>query len=89
LTGEPSYVLSPLHSILYIAVVDGPGRLLTAGWVTLQEMLLGFAYGVVIGIAIGAAIHLSKVVRQALLGRASRFATWPEAAQDRGEAALG
>jgi putative hydroxymethylpyrimidine transport system permease protein len=67
LTGEPSYVLPPLHSILYIAVVDGPGRLLPAGWVTLQEMLLGFAYGVVIGIAIGAAIHLSKVVRQALL----------------------
>jgi ABC-type nitrate/sulfonate/bicarbonate transport system permease component len=66
-TGEPAYILPPLHQVIYVAVTQGPDRLLPAAWVTLQEMLAGFAGGVIIGLSLGAAIHHSKIVRQALL----------------------
>jgi putative hydroxymethylpyrimidine transport system permease protein len=67
LTGEPAYILPPLHQIIYAAIIQAPDRLLPAAWVTLQEMLLGFLWGVVTGLVLGAAIHHSKIVRQALL----------------------
>jgi ABC-type nitrate/sulfonate/bicarbonate transport system permease component len=66
-TGEPAYVLPPLHQVIYVAISEAPDRFLPAAWVTLQEMLLGFAAGVVVGLTLGAIIHHSKIIRQALL----------------------
>lgn len=67
LTGEPEYVLPPLHQILYTAIAKAPDRFLPAAWVTLQEMLLGFFWGVVAGLALGTLIFHSRVLRRALL----------------------
>ena len=67
ITGEPEYVLPPLHKIL-VTVVDRAGdRFLPASWVTLQEMLLGFAFGVGSGAVLGTLIFHFKTMRRALL----------------------
>ena len=66
-TGEPEYILPPLHRILWTAIVRAPDRFLPAAWVTLQEMLLGFAWGVAVGLALGTLIFQSRILRQALL----------------------
>jgi ABC-type nitrate/sulfonate/bicarbonate transport system permease component len=66
-TGEPAYVLPPLHQVVFVAITQAPDKLLPAAWVTLQEMLIGFACGVALGLVLGAAIHHSKLIRQGLL----------------------
>jgi putative hydroxymethylpyrimidine transport system permease protein len=67
LTGEPAYVLPPLHQIIAVGIVTAPDRFLPAAWITLQEMLVGFALGVVVGFALATAVFHSIVMRRALL----------------------
>jgi ABC-type nitrate/sulfonate/bicarbonate transport system permease component len=67
ITGEPEYVLPPLHKILATVVDRAGDRFLPASWVTLQEMLLGFAFGVGSGAVLGTLIFHFKTMRRALL----------------------
>jgi putative hydroxymethylpyrimidine transport system permease protein len=67
LTGEPAYVLPPLHQIIAVAIETAPDRFLPAAFITLQEMLVGFALGVVVGFALATAVFHSIVIRRALL----------------------
>jgi ABC-type nitrate/sulfonate/bicarbonate transport system permease component len=66
-TGMPNYVLPPLHHIIAIGFAKAEGVFLPAAWVTLQEILLGFAFGVVVGLATGTAIFHSSFLRRGLL----------------------
>ena len=65
--GEPEYVLPPLHKILATVIDRAGDRFLPASWVTLQEMLLGFAFGVGSGAVLGTLIFHFKTMRRALL----------------------
>lgn len=67
ITGEPEYVLPPLHKIIETAIDRAGDRFLPAAWVTLQEMLLGFAFGVGFGVLLGTLIFHFKTMRRALL----------------------
>jgi len=67
ITGEPEYVLPPLHKILATVIDRAGDRFLPASWVTLQEMLLGFAFGVGSGAVLGTLIFHFKTMRRALL----------------------
>jgi len=67
ITGEPEYVLPPLHKILATAIDRAGDRFLPAAWVTLQEMLFGFGFGVGSGFLLGALIFQFKTMRRALL----------------------
>ena len=66
-TGEPEYVLPPLHRIVETGIEHATDRFLPNAWVTLVEMLLGFGFGVTAGLVLGAAIFQSRLLRQALL----------------------
>ena len=66
-TGEPEYVLPPLHRIVETGIVHATDRFLPNAWVTLVEMLLGFGFGVTAGLVLGAVIFHSRLLRQALL----------------------
>lgn len=67
ITGEPDYIVPPLSDVIWTAVARAEDKLLPAAFVTLQEVLLGFVIGSVLGFAIGGAIFLSRTVRQAIL----------------------
>jgi putative hydroxymethylpyrimidine transport system permease protein len=67
LTGEPAYVLPPLHQIIVVAIETAPDRFLPAALITLQEMLVGFALGVAVGFALATAVFHSIIIRRALL----------------------
>jgi hypothetical protein len=67
ITGEPEYVLPPLHKILATAIDRAGDRFLPAAWVTLQEMLFGFAFGVSSGFLLGTLIFQFETMRRALL----------------------
>ena len=66
-TGEPEYVLPPLHRIVETGIEHATDRFLPNAWVTLVEMLLGFGLGVSAGLALGTVIFHSRLLRQALL----------------------
>lgn len=66
-TGEPEYVLPPISAILRTAVERSLTTLLPNAWVTLQEIVLGFAVGVTVGLLLGALIFFSITLRRALL----------------------
>lgn len=66
-TGEPDYVLPPLHDIIFTGVDRAVDKFLPATWITLQEIVLGFLWGSTIGFLLGAAIFHFKTVRQAIL----------------------
>ena len=66
-TGEPEYVLPPLHRILETGIEHATDRFLPNAWVTLVEMLLGFGLGVSAGLVLGTVIFHSRLLRQALL----------------------
>ena len=66
-TGEPEYVLPPLHRIVETGIKHATDRFLPNAWVTLVEMLLGFGLGVSAGLALGTVIFHSRLLRQALL----------------------
>ena len=66
-TGEPEYVLPPLHRIVETGIEHAADRFLPNAWVTLVEMLLGFGLGVSAGLVLGTVIFHSRLLRQALL----------------------
>ena len=66
-TGEPEYILPPLHRIVETGIEHAADRFLPNAWVTLVEMLLGFGLGVSAGLALGTVIFHSRLLRQALL----------------------
>ncbi len=66
-TGEPEYVLPPLHRIVETGIVHATDRFLPNAWVTLVEMLVGFGLGVTAGLVLGTMIFHSRLLRQALL----------------------
>jgi ABC-type nitrate/sulfonate/bicarbonate transport system permease component len=67
ITGEPEWILPPLHKIIHTAFSQAGDRFLPAAWVTLQEMLLGFAFGASSGLALGIMIFHSQTMRRALM----------------------
>jgi ABC-type nitrate/sulfonate/bicarbonate transport system permease component len=67
ITGEPDYVLPPLHKILVTAVDRSLDKLLPATWITLREILAGFALGAFVGFSLGVAIFHIQTLRQALM----------------------
>jgi ABC-type nitrate/sulfonate/bicarbonate transport system permease component len=58
--------LLPAPSEVARALVEDRGLLLADAWVTAQEILLGFALALVIGVALAIAIHLSGLLRRAV-----------------------
>ena len=59
------YVL-PAPSEVARALVEDRGLLLPDAWVTAQEVLLGFALALAVGLAVAVALHLSPLLRRAL-----------------------
>ena len=59
----PRYVLPPLSAV---ALAAGSARadLIEHGWVTLQEILVGFLAAIVAGMALGLMIHASAMARR-------------------------
>lgn len=66
-TGQPDYILPPLHEILVVAVERAGTTFLPNAWVTLQEILLGFFFGATVGLILGTVIFFSLTMRRALL----------------------
>jgi NitT/TauT family transport system permease protein/putative hydroxymethylpyrimidine transport system permease protein len=58
--------LLPAPSVVVTALVDDHDLLLPDAWVTAQEVLLGFALAVVVGLALAVLLHVSPVLRRAL-----------------------
>lgn len=67
ITGEEEYVLPPLSKIFTVFFTEAREQFLPNAWITLQEMLIGFAIGVSTGLVLGALIFHFKLIRQALL----------------------
>lgn len=67
LTGEPAYIVPPFHAIVGVAMTQAGRTFLPAAWVTLQEMLAGFALGVLVGAASAFLVFASSLVRRAIL----------------------
>jgi ABC-type nitrate/sulfonate/bicarbonate transport system permease component len=67
ITGEPEWVLPPLHKIINTAFTQAGDRFLPAAWITLQEMLLGFGFGAGSGLGVGILIFQSQTFRRALM----------------------
>ncbi len=65
-TKQPSYIVPAFHDILQTIYLRAD-VLLPASWTTLKEMLVGFAFGVSIGLGTGTAIHFSQLLRRGLL----------------------
>ena len=59
--------LWPAPSLIAATLRDEGGDLAGHSWTTLQEVLLGFLIALVAGLAIGIALHLSGILRRALL----------------------
>ena len=58
--------LLPAPSEVARALVDDRKLLLEDAWVTAQEVLLGFALALVVGVAIAVALHVSGLLRRAV-----------------------
>jgi ABC-type nitrate/sulfonate/bicarbonate transport system permease component len=56
----------PKPQQVWDALVEQRSLLLDASWRTIQAVLIGFACAVVVGVALGAAIHASRVVEAAV-----------------------
>ena len=59
--------LWPAPSLIVATLRDEAGSLAGHSWTTLQEVLLGFLIALTAGLAVGIALHLSAVLRRALL----------------------
>jgi putative hydroxymethylpyrimidine transport system permease protein len=59
--------LWPAPSLIVATLRDEAGDLAGHSWTTLQEVLLGFLIALVAGLSIGIALHLSGVLRRAVL----------------------
>ncbi len=58
-------LLVPAPSDIWTALIDDRELLVDNGWVTLQEVVLGFALSVAVGLAFAIALHLSPLLRRA------------------------
>ena len=58
-------LLVPAPSDIWAALVDDRALLADNGWVTLQEVLAGFALSVILGLGFAIALHLSPTLRRA------------------------
>src|SRR5688572_102020 len=58
--------LLPAPSEVGTALVEDRDLLLPDAWVTTQEVLLGFALAVVVGLALAMLLHFSPLLRRAL-----------------------
>ncbi len=67
ITGEPEYVLPPLHKILITAVDRSLDKLLPATSVTVQEIMAGFALGTIVGFLLGVATFHVETLRRAIM----------------------
>ena len=56
----------PSPSDVVTALRENKDIILSAAWVTTQEILLGFAIALVSGVAIGVVVHLSALLRRAV-----------------------
>jgi putative hydroxymethylpyrimidine transport system permease protein len=65
LRGVPDYVL-PAPTDIAAALRDDRGTLASDGWVTLREMLAGFAAAVAVGLGAACALHFSATLRRAV-----------------------
>jgi putative hydroxymethylpyrimidine transport system permease protein len=64
--GVPDYILPSLDSIFSVMADEWRGTLASAAWVTTQEVLLGFALSIVVGVALAVVLHSSRVLRDAV-----------------------
>ena len=64
---QPDYILPPLHDIIYTAFEQSTSQFLPNAWVTLQEVLIGYAVAVICGLLIGVGISESVTLKRALL----------------------
>ena len=67
ITGVKPYLLPPAHSVVAESITDATDRFLPASWITLQEVLIGFAIGCSLGIFLGIALSISKPVERAVM----------------------
>lgn len=65
LTDQPSYRLPPFRSVVWLAIARSQELFLPNAWVTLQEVMLGFALAATTGVSIGVLIFYSRVIRRA------------------------
>lgn len=61
--GIKQYLLPPLSSVL-ASLWENRGTLLEHAWVTTQEVMFGFVFAVIIGVALGLLIHALPLVRR-------------------------
>ena len=61
----PSY-LWPEPSVIARGFYNDIGLLSTAAWITMREVIYGFAIAIVAGLGIGTALHLSPTLRRAV-----------------------
>jgi putative hydroxymethylpyrimidine transport system permease protein len=64
--GVPDYILPSLDSIFAVMGERWSDTLASATWVTTEEVLLGFLLSIVVGVALAAALHSSRVLRNAV-----------------------
>lgn len=66
-TGQPAYLLPPLHDVVSIAFADASSSFLPSAWVTMKAVLAGFGVGAAAGFALGILIFYSRAARAGLL----------------------
>ena len=66
-TGVKRYILPPAHAVVAEAVSDAVDRFLPASWITLQEVLIGFAIGCGSGVLLGIVLSISKPIERAVM----------------------
>lgn len=64
--GVPDYILPSLDSIFAVMGERWSDTLASATWVTTEEVLLGFLLSIVVGVTLAAALHSSRVLRNAV-----------------------
>jgi putative hydroxymethylpyrimidine transport system permease protein len=64
--GVPDYILPSLDSVFAVMGERWSDTLASATWVTTEEVLLGFLLSIVVGVALAAALHSSRVLRNAV-----------------------
>ncbi len=64
--GVPDYILPSLDSIFATMTSEWSGTLASATWITTEEVLLGFLLSVAVAVIFAAALHFSRVLRNAV-----------------------
>ncbi len=64
---QPDWLVPPISKIFVTAWVEAPDRYIPNGWITFQEIIFGFFFGVSTGFFLAVIVFHSRVLRQALL----------------------